>query len=139
MRHLNKKKKLKRPAAHRKALLENLSNSLLKHEKIITTTAKAKALRPYIEKLITKAKKGGLHQRRIVFSKLGDRDMIGKLFDDIALRFKTRNGGYTRIYKLHNRPGDASEMALIELVEENLEQGSKPAEKAEKKVKEVKA
>lgn len=135
MRHQNKLKKLKRTAEHRKVLIQNLMNSLLKHEKIITTTAKAKALRPFIEKLITKAKKGDLHQKRLAYSKLGDRKMVTKLFDDVAQRYLTRNGGYTRIYKLYNRPGDASEMALIELVEEKLEESQPAEKKSEKKEK----
>ncbi|OHD09042.1 MAG: 50S ribosomal protein L17 [Spirochaetes bacterium GWB1_36_13] len=121
MRHLKKVKKLKRNASHRQALLMNLAISLINKEKIITTTAKAKALRSYIEKLITKAKNGALHQRRIVASKLRDAASVQKLFEDIALRYKTRNGGYTRVYKMYNRPGDAAEMAMIELVEELLE------------------
>lgn len=121
MRHNIKKKKLGRVSEHRKALLMNLANSLVKHERIITTTAKAKFLRPFFEKLITKAKAGDLHKRRLVFGFLGDKQNTDKLFEDLALRYKTRNGGYTRIYKMYNRKGDDAEMSMIELVEEKLE------------------
>ncbi|PKL13812.1 MAG: 50S ribosomal protein L17 [Spirochaetae bacterium HGW-Spirochaetae-6] len=145
MRHNIKKKKLGRVSEHRKALLMNLANSLVKHERIITTTAKAKFLRPFFEKLITKAKAGDLHRRRLVFGFLGDKQNTDKLFEDLALRYKTRNGGYTRIYKMYNRKGDDAEMSMIELVEEKLEASdNKKEEKAAavkkpKKVTEPKA
>ncbi len=120
MRHGDKVKNLSRTYSHRKALLKNLAISLFKYESIKTTLAKAKALRPYAEKLITKAKKDSVSSRRIVFSKLRKKDIVKKLFEDIAQRYKNRNGGYTRIYRLGHRAGDGSEMAIIELVEELL-------------------
>lgn len=98
-------------------MLRGLARSLFEHERITTTEAKAKLLRPYAEKLITKAKKGGVHQRRLVLSEVEDRALVHKLFDDIGPRFASRNGGYTRILKLGPRNGDAAPMALIELVE----------------------
>jgi large subunit ribosomal protein L17 len=103
-------------AAHQKAMMANLAASLFAAEAIVTTEAKAKALRPVAEKLITKAKKGGLHQHRQVVSYLRDREMASKLFDDIAPRYAERPGGYTRILKLGPRHGDNAPMARIELV-----------------------
>ena len=103
--------------AHQSLMLRGLARSLFEHERIKTTEAKAKMLRPYAEKLITKAKKGGVHQRRLVLSEVEDRALVHKLFDDIGPRFATRNGGYTRILKLGPRNGDAAPMALVELVE----------------------
>jgi large subunit ribosomal protein L17 len=103
-------------AAHQKAMMANLAASLFAAEAIVTTEAKAKALRPVAEKLITKAKKGGLHQHRQVVSYLRDREMASKLFDDIAPRYTERPGGYTRILKLGPRHGDNAPMARIELV-----------------------
>jgi large subunit ribosomal protein L17 len=90
--------------------------SLFRHERIETTTAKAKELRPYAERLITLARRGDLHSRRLARQKIEDREVLGKLFDDIAPRYMERPGGYTRILKLGNRKGDAAEMSLIELV-----------------------
>ena len=101
---------------HEKAILANLVASLIAAEAIVTTEAKAKALRPVAEKVITKAKKGGLHRQRQVISFLGDKDMTHKLFADIAPRYAERNGGYTRILKLGPRHGDNAPMARIELV-----------------------
>ena len=116
MRHRKKGRNLSRSPSHRKALLRNLATSLFQHERITTTTAKAKELRPYAERLITLAKRGDLHARRLVVRRISDRDVVGKLFDDIGPRYSERPGGYTRILKLGNRKGDAAEMALIELV-----------------------
>jgi large subunit ribosomal protein L17 len=99
-------------------MLANLAASLFQHERIKTTEAKAKMLRPYAERLITKAKDGSVHQRRQVLSKIEDRDVAHKLFSDIGPRFAGRNGGYTRILKLGPRNGDGAPMALIELVDE---------------------
>src|SRR3954468_8231456 len=93
-------------AAHQKAMFGNLVASLIAADAIVTTEAKAKALRPVVEKCVTKAKKGGVHRRRLVNAFIRDRDMTNRLFDDIAPRFTDRNGGYTRIYKLNPRPGD---------------------------------
>ena len=103
-------------AAHQKAMMANLVASLIAAEGIVTTEAKAKALRPYAEKLITKAKKGGLHRYRDTLSVLRDEDMANKLFHDIGPRYAERNGGYTRIMKLGPRQGDNAPMARIELV-----------------------
>lgn len=116
MRHRKKGRNLSRSPSHRKALLRNMAMSLFQHERITTTTARAKELRPYVERLITLAKRGDLHARRLAARRITDRDVLGKLFDDIAPRYSERPGGYTRILKLGNRKGDAAEMALIELV-----------------------
>ena len=141
MRHRKKKHHLGRPADQRKALLRTLCTELLRHEEIITTVAKAKALRPEVEKLITKGKKGyvadykeladkakggdaeaqrqvahAVHLRRQVAAKLYDRDVVTRVFDEIAPRYLERNGGYTRILKYHNRRGDNAPMAIIQLV-----------------------
>lgn len=116
MRHRKKGRELSRTATHRKALLRNLATSLFRHERIETTTAKAKELRPYAERLITLARRGDLHSRRLAGRKIQDREVLGKLFKDIAPRFGERPGGYTRILKLGHRKGDAAEMSLIELV-----------------------
>ena len=93
-----------------------MATSLFRHERITTTTARAKELRPYAERLITKAKRGDLHARRRAARRIADREVLGKLFDDIGPRYEGRPGGYTRILKLGNRKGDAADMALIELV-----------------------
>jgi large subunit ribosomal protein L17 len=116
MRHRNKGRQLSRTATHRTAVLRNLATSLFRHERIETTTAKAKELRPYAERLITLARKGDVHSRRLAGRKIQDRAVLGKLFDEIAPRYQERPGGYTRILKLGNRKGDAAEMSLIELV-----------------------
>ena len=116
MRHRKKGRKLSRTPAHRRATLRNLATSLFLHERIETTTAKAKELRPYAERLITLARRGDVHARRLAAQKIQDRDALGKLFDDIAPRYAERPGGYTRILKLGNRKGDAADMSLIELV-----------------------
>ncbi len=105
--------------SHQQLMLSNLASSLFEHERIKTTEARAKLLRPLAERLITKAKKGSVHHRRQVLSVLEDRDIVHKLFDDIAPRFGDRNGGYTRILKLGPRNGDGARMALVELVEES--------------------
>lgn len=117
MRHRIKGRKLNRTASHRRALLRNMATSLFRHGRIETTTAKAKELRPYAERLITLAKRGDLHARRLAARKIADRQVLGSLFDDIAPRFSDRPGGYTRILKLGTRKGDAAEMSLIELVD----------------------
>ena len=103
--------------SHHRLMLRNLAESLFEHERIRTTEAKAKALRPYAERLITKAKKGTVHHRRQVLGDIENRAVVHKLFDDIGPRFSERNGGYTRILKLGQRAGDGAPMALIELVE----------------------
>ena len=116
MRHRKKGRQLSRTRSHRKATMRNLATSLFRHERIETTTAKAKELRPYAERLITLARRGDLHARRLAAMKIQDREVLGKLFDDIAPRYMERPGGYTRVLKLGNRKGDAAEMSLIELV-----------------------
>lgn len=133
MRHNNKLKKLGRNSSHRKALISNMMKSLIRHEKVITTTAKAKALRPFIEKLITKAKNDTMHNRRTVYSKLQHNGATIKLFDDIAKRYVNRPGGYTRILKLNNRKGDNAPLSLIEFVEEEMTSSKKNVKKSEKK------
>jgi len=117
MRHRKKGRKLNRTASHRRATLRNLATSLFRHGRIETTTAKAKELRPYAERLITLAKRGDLHARRLVATKIQDRNVLGSLFQDIGPRFSERPGGYTRILKLGHRKGDAAEMSLVELVD----------------------
>lgn len=116
MRHRKKGRQLSRTASHRRATLRNLATSLFRHERIETTTAKAKELRPYAERLITLARRGDVHSRRLASRKIQDRQVLGKLFDDIAPRYAERPGGYTRVLKVGNRKGDAAEMSLIELV-----------------------
>jgi large subunit ribosomal protein L17 len=119
MRHGDKIKNLSRTASHRKALLSNLACQLISHKSIVTTLAKAKALRTYVEPLVTKAKENTTHQRRIVFSYLQDKEAIGELFSTVAAKVAGRPGGYTRIIKLGTRVGDNAEMAMIELVDFN--------------------
>ena len=116
MRHRKKGRGLSRTVSHKKATMRNMATSLFRHERIETTTAKAKELRPFAERLITLGKRGDLHARRLAGRSIADRQVLGKLFDDIGPRFMERPGGYTRILKLGNRRGDAAEMALIELV-----------------------
>ncbi len=119
MRHGDKINNLGRTASHRKALLSNLACQLFQHKKIVTTLAKAKALRPYVEPLITKSKDNTTHQRRIVFSHLQDKNAVKELFDVISAKIASRPGGYTRVIKLGRRTGDNAELALIELVDYN--------------------
>jgi large subunit ribosomal protein L17 len=119
MRHGDKINNLGRKASHRSALLSNLASQLIANKRITTTLAKAKALRTYVEPLITKAKENTTHQRRIVFSYLQDKEAIKELFDVVRLKVEGRPGGYTRIIKLGTRVGDNAELALIELVDYN--------------------
>lgn len=119
MRHGNKINKLGRTHSHRKALLSNMASSLLKHKRITTTVAKAKALKKYVEPLITKSKNDTTHSRRTVFSYLQDKDAVTTLFRDIAVKVASRPGGYTRILRVGSRPGDNSDMCFIELVDYN--------------------
>jgi len=119
MRHGDKIKNLSRTASHRKALLSNMACQLIDHKRIVTTLAKAKALRVYVEPLITKAKENTTHQRRVVFSYLQDKEAIKELFGTVAEKVAGRPGGYTRIIKLGIRVGDNAETALIELVDFN--------------------
>lgn len=131
MRHGDKVNNLGRTKAHREALLSNLASQLIAHKRIVTTLAKAKALRTYVEPLITKSKQNTTHQRRVVFSHLQDKEAIKELFDVISAKIAGRPGGYTRIIKLGIRPGDAAEKAMIELVDFNEIYGKATAEKAE--------
>lgn len=124
MRHGNRLNRLSRTSSHRHALMMNLGNALVEHKQIITTTAKAKALRTYIEPIITKSKTNTTHNRRLVFSKLRDKESIKTLFDTVGPKVATRNGGYTRIIKIGFRPGDNADMALIELVDFSLSTGT---------------
>ncbi len=128
MRHGDKVNNLGRTKAHREALLSNLACQLIEHKRIVTTTAKAKALRIFVEPLITKAKTNTTHQRRVVFSYLGDKEAIKELFGTIAEKVGGRPGGYTRIIKLGARPGDNAETAMIELVDFNEIYGKGTAE-----------
>jgi large subunit ribosomal protein L17 len=117
MRHAKKRHKLSRDSAHRKSLLKNLSRDLIEHERIKTSQAKAKAVKPEVEKLITLAKRGDLHARRQALSALGqDRFVVHKLFEEVAPRYTDRPGGYTRIVKLGPRRSDSTEMVFLELV-----------------------
>jgi len=117
MRHKLGQRKLGRTSAHRIAMLRNMSASLIKHEQITTTLPKARELRPYLEKLITLAKKGGLSNRRLAHARLLDDAQLVKLFDVLAARYADRDGGYTRIIKAGVRASDAAPMAVIELVD----------------------
>ena len=121
MKHRIKGKKLNRTSSHRKALLKNMSQALIKHEQIITTLVKAKTLKPYFDKLITIGKKGNLSARRQAISKVGDIKLVDKLFSILAKRYETRNGGYSRVLKAGFRYGDAAPMAVIELVDKDEE------------------
>lgn len=130
MRHGIKGRKLQRKTGHRHALLRNLATALVKHEQITTTTPKAKELRPYVEKLITLAKRGGLSNRRLAMSRLGDETQLKKLFDVLAERYADREGGYTRVIKAGYRASDAAPIAIIELVDRDTDakgQDSGPA------------
>ena len=119
MRHGKKFNHLGRKTAHRKAMLSNMACSLIEHKRIKTTLAKAKALRKFVEPLITKSKTDTTHSRRIVFSHLRQKEVVTELFGDVASKVATRNGGYTRILRTGNRLGDNAEMCLIELVDYN--------------------
>jgi len=121
MRHGIKGRKLQRKTGHRHALLRNLAAALVKHEQITTTLPKAKELRPYVEKLITLAKRGGLSNRRLAMSRLGDEAQLKKLFDVLAERYGDREGGYTRVIKAGIRASDAAPMAVIELVDRDMD------------------
>ena len=139
MRHRKHSNQLGVKKEHREALLANLSTALLTHGRIKTTLKKAKALRPFVEKVITLAKNGSLHSRRIAISRVRDTDAVHGLFDDKVEQFRDREGGYTRIYKLGPRRGEAAEMALIELIDaddEGYEKKRKPKSKVKSEAKE---
>lgn len=137
MRHGNKINALGRTRAHRKALLMNLANSLIRHKRINTTVAKAKELRRYIEPLLTRSKDDSTHSRRTVFSFLKDKSVVAELFRDVAPKIANRPGGYTRILRTGNRMGDAADMCFIELVDFNLTYmpGEKKAKAAKPKTR----
>ncbi len=119
MRHRNKTNSLSRTSSHRKAMLSNMSSSLILHKRIKTTVAKAKALRVYVEPLINRSKDDSTHSRRVVFSHLQNKEAVSELFREVAQKIGDRPGGYTRILKLGHRFGDAAEMCYIELVDYN--------------------
>ena len=136
MRHINRGRKLSRTSAHRQAMFANLANALIKHEQISTTLPKAKELRPYVERLVTLAKRGAgsLHARRMAIATLKDEAMVRKLFETLAPRFQDRAGGYTRVLKAGFRYGDMAPVAVIEFVERDPEAKGKdsgPVQKAE--------
>jgi len=141
MRHRKHHGSLGLPSGHRRAVLANLATALLTHGRIETTQAKARAVRPYVEKLITLSKRGDLHARRQVLAKLRHRSVVDHLFNDVASAFSEREGGYTRTIKTGFRAGDAAPMAIIELVDQPKVNASdvKPAAKAVKPAKEAKA
>ena len=120
MRHGYAHRKLGRTSAHRTAMFANMAASLIKHEQIVTTLPKAKELRPFVEKLVTLAKKGDLHARRIAISRVRDVGQVGKLFETLAPRYKARRGGYTRVLKAGFRYGDSAPMAVIEFVDRDV-------------------
>ncbi len=129
MRHQKKGRKLGRDSAHRKALYANLASALIEHGRIKTTEAKAKEVRPIVEKMITLGKRGDLHARRLALAELRSNDVVHRLFSDVAPRFADRAGGYTRVVKLGPRPGDAAPMAYLELVD--YEPEARPAAAAQ--------
>jgi large subunit ribosomal protein L17 len=125
MRHGYARRKLGRTSAHRTAMFANMSASLIKHEQITTTLPKAKELRPFMEKLVTLAKKGDLHARRLAISKVRDIDQVGKLFATLGPRYKARRGGYIRVVKAGFRHGDNAAMAVIEFVDRDVAEKGK--------------
>ena len=127
MRHRISGRKLNRSSAHRKALFKNLAAALIKHEQITTTLPKAKDLRPLVEKMITIGKKGTLHAKRQLISKLPKKADFNKVFNELSERYKERNGGYTRIIKKGFRYGDSAPMAIIEFVDRNIQAKNPPA------------
>lgn len=137
MRHQKKRIKLGRTADHRRALLANQVCSLITHQRIKTTLAKAKAVRPLAEKMVTLGKNGSLHARRMAFSTLRQKDAVKKLFDDIAPRSTSRNGGYTRIVRLGQRKSDSSSMVFLEWTDAAPVVEEKPAEEKKAKRKET--
>ena len=134
MRHGNAHRKLGRTSAHRTAMFANMAASLIKHEQIVTTLPKAKELRPFVEKLVTLAKRGDLHARRQAISQVRDVTQVGKLFTTLGPRYAERQGGYTRVLKAGFRQGDNAPMAVIEFVDRDVDakgQDSGPSQKSE--------
>ena len=121
MRHRKSGRRLNRDSAHRKAMFANMASALIKHEQIKTTLPKAKELRPIVEKLVTLAKRGDLHARRLAYARLQDRAMVAKLFDVLAERYKDRPGGYIRIIRANFRYGDCAPLAYIEFVDRDVD------------------
>ena len=121
MRHQKAGRKLNRTASHRKAMFANMAASLIEHEQIVTTLPKAKEIRPIVEKLVTLGKRGDLHARRQVIAQIGNEGVVKRLFDTLAPRYATRNGGYLRIRKAGFRPGDNAAMAVIEFVDRDVD------------------
>ena len=142
MRHGIAGRKLSRTSSHRTAMFRNMAAALIKHEQIQTTLPKAKELRPYVEKLITLAKRGGLSNRRLALSRVGDDAMVRKLFDVLGPRYESRNGGYTRVLKMGFRASDAAQMGVIEFVDRDPEargQDSGPSQEAAQEAQEPEA
>lgn len=146
MRHRKDTKKLGRTSSHRKAMLSNLVASVLQHKHVRTTTAKAKEARRVVDRMITHAKKNTVAARRLVFSHLRRRDIVKNLFDEIAPRYATRNGGYTRVLKIGRRQGDGAEISILELVgyesvqlEKQQAAAEKRAERKKRKQEEIKS
>ena len=132
MRHGNSGRKLNRTASHRTAMFANMAAALIQHEQIVTTLPKAKELRPVVEKLVTLAKRGDLHARRLAMARMRDEAMVKKLFDTLAPRYKDRSGGYTRVMKAGYRYGDSAPVAVIEFVDrDETVKGKEDKERAE--------
>lgn len=146
MRHRKDTKKLGRTSSHRKAMLSNLVSSVLEHKHVRTTTVKAKEARRVVDRMITHAKKNTVAARRLVFSQLRRRDIVKNLFDEIAPKYATRNGGYTRVLKIGRRQGDGAEISILELVgyegvqlEKQQAAAEKRAERKKRKQEEIKS
>jgi large subunit ribosomal protein L17 len=137
MRHGNRGRKFNRTAAHRKAMFANLAAALIKHEQIVTTLPKAKDLRPVVEKLVTLAKKGGLHARRQAVSQIRDESQVAKLFNVLAARYKERKGGYIRVLKAGFRFGDNAPLAVIEFVDRDTKEKGKDSGPSQQKAEEA--
>jgi large subunit ribosomal protein L17 len=137
MRHGNRGRKFNRTASHRKAMFANLAAALIKHEQIVTTLPKAKDLRPVVEKLVTLAKKGGLHARRQAVSQIRDESQVAKLFSVLAARYKERKGGYIRVLKAGFRFGDNAPLAVIEFVDRDTNEKGKDSGPSQQKAEEA--
>jgi len=137
MRHGNRGRKFNRTAAHRKAMFANLAAALIKHEQIVTTLPKAKDLRPVVEKLVTLAKKGGLHARRQAVSQIRDESQVAKLFSVLAARYKERKGGYIRVLNAGFRFGDNAPLAVIEFVDRDTNEKGKDSGPSQQKAEEA--
>jgi large subunit ribosomal protein L17 len=139
MRHGKAHRKFSRRSDHRRAMFANLAAALIKHEQIVTTLPKAKDLRPVVEKLVTLAKRGGLHARRQAIAEMGDIPMVKKLFEVIGPRYQGRNGGYTRVLKAGFRYGDSAPVAVIEFVDRDVEAKGKDSGPVQAKATEAEA